>query len=249
MSWPASPTRRHLLLGLSAAGLWPGLALPVARADNGPWRWPAPGRWRYQVDGRVRGLPYRASARLDWQHDERQYLAELSMSMWLLGERRQRSQGELGPEGLRPVQFLDSSRRTREWRMDWPQARFQAPERDEPLPLPRGAQDRLSLFFQLGGLLSRWPSPPPAGHRWLLPVLGRRGSEDWTFVAAGNETLSLPVGEVATWKVERPPHSAQDLRSELWFAPAWQQLPVRIRLTEANGDVVDQRLEQRLPPP
>lgn len=249
MTWSACPTRRQWLLGLALGGLWPGLNAPWAQTAGGAIRWPAPGRWRYRVDGRVRGLPYRASAQLDWQHDARQYQAELSMSMWLLGERRQRSQGELGPDGLRPLQFLDTGRRTREWRMDWDQARFQAPERDEPLPLPHGAQDRLSLFFQLGARLSRWPSAPPPGERWPLPVLGRRGSEDWTFVTAGTETLNLPVGEVTAWKLERPPHNENDLRSELWFAPAWHQLPVRIRLTEANGDVVDQLLEQRLPPP
>ena len=247
MTWPNCPTRRELMQGLAAGSLWPGLALARAVSADAPLRWPAPGRWRYRVEGRARGLPYRASAQLDWQHDASHYLAELTVSMWLLGERRQRSQGELGTEGLRPLQFLDSGRRTREWRMDWPNARFQPPDQDKPLPLPRGAQDRLSLFFQLGAQLSRWPSAPPPGQRWLLPVLGRSGSEDWAFVTAGSETLRLPVGEVVAWKVERAPYHGQDLHSELWFAPAWQQLPVRIRLTEGNGDVVDQLLEQRLP--
>ena len=249
MTWPTCPTRRQLLLGLAAGGLWPGFSVARAMPTEGPVRWPAPGRWRYRVDGRMRGLPYRASALLDWQHDDRHYQAELSVSMWLLGERRQRSLGEVCAEGLRPLQFLDTARRTREWRMDWPNGHFQAPDQDKALPLPRGAQDRLSLFFQLGAELSRWPSAPPSGLRWQLPVLGRSSSEDWTFVANGAETLRLPVGEVVAWKVARAPHSGQDLHCELWFAPAWQQLPVRIRLTEGNGDMVDQLLEQRLPAP
>jgi len=115
------------------------------------------------------------------------------------------------------------------------------------MPLPDGAQDRLSLFFQLGGLLSRATAPPTPGQTWTLPVLGRAGSEEWTFAAMGTDTLDLPVGQIRAWKLERPRRAAHDLHAELWLAPAWQHLPVRIRLSEANGDVVDQQLEQSLP--
>lgn len=241
-----SPTRRQLLGALCLGGLAPRMA--GAQADA-PLRWPAPGRWRYAVQGRVRGVPYRASAQLHWQHDQALYQAELSMSMWLLGERRQRSTGLIGPGGLQPVHFVDVARHTRELHMDWAARRFHAATPAEPMPLPAGAQDRLSLFFQLAGLLSRAPAPPASGAQWRLPVLGRGGSEDWTFTSAGVDMLNLPVGPLTAWKLERPRGAAHDVHAELWLAPAWQLLPVRIRLSEANGDVVDQQLERGLPPP
>jgi hypothetical protein len=246
MHFPALPTRRQLLHTLGAAGLapWAGLA-----GAEPAMEWPAPGRWRYRVTGQIRGVPYRAQAQLDWQHAAGRYQAELGMSMWLLGERHQRSTGTLGPGGLQPEHFVDKARQTRELRMDWIGQRFQPTGQGPALPLPPGAQDRLSLFFQLAGLLSRNAAAPRPGQAWQLPVLGRSGSEDWTFVAAGAERLTLPVGPLTAWKLERRPLMANDLRSELWFAPEWQQLPVRIRLTEPNGDVVDQQLAERLPAP
>ena len=61
-------------------------------------------------------------------------------------------------------------------------------------------------------------------------------------------TLALPLGEQATVALRREPRRRYDQAIELWFAPALGYLPVRIRITQPNGDVLDQRLAAVEPP-
>lgn len=55
---------------------------------------------------------------------------------------------------------------------------------------------------------------------------------------------SLPAGPVSARLLRREPRHPHDSRVELWLAPALAHLPVRIRITQANGDVADQRLSR-----
>jgi len=47
---------------------------------------------------------------------------------------------------------------------------------------------------------------------------------------------------VITYRFTRAPRRPYDTRLELWIAPSLNYLPVRIRVTQANGDFVDQKL-------
>jgi hypothetical protein len=52
----------------------------------------------------------------------------------------------------------------------------------------------------------------------------------------------LPFGEINAIKLNRKPRREFDQHIELWFAPTLSYLPVRLRITNANGDFVDQLL-------
>ena len=52
--------------------------------------------------------------------------------------------------------------------------------------------------------------------------------------------LNLPGGSVRGIKLTREPGADFDSRAEIWLAPEMGYLPVRIRLTQANGDFADQ---------
>jgi hypothetical protein len=56
------------------------------------------------------------------------------------------------------------------------------------------------------------------------------------------ETLNLPYGDLPSVKLLRTPRRDFDQRIELWLAPSLGYLPVRLRITNANGDFVDQLL-------
>ena len=56
--------------------------------------------------------------------------------------------------------------------------------------------------------------------------------------------LILPYGSVPTVKLTRKPRREFDQLIELWFAPELGYLPVRLRITNANGDRVDQQLKK-----
>ncbi|MNT86799.1 hypothetical protein D3C72_2271350 [compost metagenome] len=62
------------------------------------------------------------------------------------------------------------------------------------------------------------------------------------------ETLDLPAGATATLKLQRMPRKDYDQKAELWVAPALGYLPVRIRLTQANGDFADLQLRSSSAP-
>ena len=66
-----------------------------------------------------------------------------------------------------------------------------------------------------------------------------RGADRWSFTVEGPETLDLPVGSTPTLKLQRLPRKDYDQKAELWVAPGLNYLPVRIKLTQANGDYAD----------
>lgn len=211
--------------------------------------WPRMAELRYDVEGRARGVGYRAEATLRWQADAARYEAELTLrALWL--QRAQHSSGELLAAGLRPQRFADHGRRERVLTFTWSddgsgQARRDGDE--PPLPVAPGTQDRLSLFVQLGTLLMRDGAQP--GQRWTLPVAGFGSVQPWTFEVEGDEVLALGPGPVAAVRLRRLGHgSGPDVT--LWYAAAsWGPLPVRVRLRETDDQLVDQTLrEGRLEP-
>jgi hypothetical protein len=58
----------------------------------------------------------------------------------------------------------------------------------------------------------------------------------------------MPGGDLQAIKLSRPPTGPYSNRADIWFAPAQGYLPVRIRLTEANGDVADNLWRGTQPP-
>jgi hypothetical protein len=61
------------------------------------------------------------------------------------------------------------------------------------------------------------------------------------------QPLELPAGKLSALHLVREPMHTYDNRVEVWLAPALGHLPVRILWTQANGDVVDQRLASHTP--
>ena len=194
--------------------------------------------------GQAKGFDYRATGSLSWRREGPNYEARLELAMPLLGKRVQTSQGSVGPDGLRPTRFADkrSSERAVQFEPEAKRIRFSnnAPEA-EWLP---GAQDRLSLFLQLAGLLRA--QPRQTGDVLSFQVAGLGDAEIWQFEVGALETLRLPAGNIEARLLKRTPRKPHDSTVEVWLAPALGHLPVRLRIAQPNGDVADQRLA-RLP--
>lgn len=203
----------------------------------------------FQVQGQVKGFSYSASARLRWQPQGPSYQASQEISAFLLGTRSQASRGQITASGLQPDRFEDRARKKlRAASMDWVAglARF---EPEAPLArIAPGTQDRLSVFLQLAGLLAAAPQRYPAGAEITLPTASTKAVEPWTFQMHGAEPLELPGGALDTLRLERLPRNGRDQKAELWLAPALGYLPVRIRLSESNGDYADLRLQSHSSP-
>lgn len=199
-------------------------------------------RLKYAMTGRAKNLDYSAFAQLDWLQDGQTYDAKMVVSALFLGSRSMTSSGRITADGLAPTRFLDKSRseRAAHFQADKGTISFSANTPDAPWL--RGAQDRLSVFLQLGSLLAGAPASYPVGASVSLYTAGPREVDTWTFTVESEETLKLPVGEAATLKLTRKPQRDHDQTVEIWFAPSMDYLPVRSRITQQNGDFIDQQL-------
>jgi outer membrane biosynthesis protein TonB len=210
--------------------------------SSGPAQPPASAQLSYSVEGQSKGLNYSASGSLDWRNDGQVYSARMEISVFLLGSRVQTSQGAVVASGLEPERFADKSRSERAAHFDRKDKRIRFSNNAPDAELLPGAQDRLSVFMQLAGLLNARPEAYPTGKIMALPVAGVSDSEVWRFQVQGLASLDLPAGSLIARHLVREPLEARDTRVEIWLAPSLGHLPVRIRLTQDSGDVVDQRL-------
>ena len=242
---PGAPASAEVVVATAAPSSVP--AAPAAGGVTLSATAPAPVRVLYNVTGQARNLPYSARAELLWRHDGRHYDARMEVSAFLVGSRTQTSEGDITPQGLAPRRFGDKSRNelAAHFNRDTQRIIFSANTPEAPL-LP-GAQDRLSLVLQLGALLAADPTRLAPGTSLTLQTVGPRDAEPWRITAEGEEQLNLPNGTLPARKFTRAPRREFDTRVELWLAPSLNYLPVRIRLTQANGDFVDQQMRSSEP--
>ncbi|MGV3569652.1 MAG: DUF3108 domain-containing protein, partial [Ramlibacter sp.] len=230
------------------------LPTPVApAAEPAPRHAPAPvasaravlvppsARFHYDVSLQAKGISLRGKGELAWRHDGRQYEATLELSNPFLPRRVQRSTGRITEDGLAPSYFSDKSRSEQAAHFDREKGRVIFSNNRPPAELEAGLQDRLSVLMQLAALVGGQPARFRPGAEITIPTASTRETEDWVFGVEGEEDLQLPGGAVRALKLHRKPRKEFDQRLELWLAPRLDYAPVRVRLTNPNGDTVDQR--------
>ncbi len=198
-------------------------------------------RLKYDVKTQVKGISLAVNGELLWLQDGKTYDARLEISHFLLGSRVQTSRGRITPDGLEPERFGDKVRSevAAHFERDKGKVSFSANTPDAPL-LP-GAQDQLSVFMQLAAMLGNAPDRFPAGTTISFQAVGPRSSDVWVFKVGEMETLQLPGGEIKAVKLSRDAVGEYDPKGDIWLAPDFAYLPVRIRLLQSNGDLVDQQ--------
>jgi len=205
---------------------------------------PGSSRLAYSVSGNAKGLNYSASSTLNWTLADGQYSARMDVRIPLLGSRVQTSTGRVNGSGLLPDRFSDKSRSERAAHFDHTQQNIRFSNNQPDAALEPGAQDRLSLFMQLAGLLNARPATYTAGQTISLQVAGTSDAEIWRFRVEEEAMLDLPAGTLRARRLVREARQPRDSLIDIWFAPDLAYLPVRIRITQNNGDHIDQRLSQ-----
>lgn len=233
---PAPPAEATTGVDITPPGAGTGRAPSQAPP---PARLPPPTRLAFDVSGQAKKFAYNARAELLWQHDGSRYEARQEISAFLVGSRTQRSVGAITAQGLLPEKFSDKSRSEQAAHFDYAQGRITFSANTPLAPASPGVQDRLSVFIQLGALLAADPGRFVPGTQITLTTVSARSADRWTFTIEGPETLDLPSGATPTLKLQRLPRKDYDQKAELWVAPALGYLPVRIKLTQANGDFAD----------
>ncbi|MDA8444320.1 DUF3108 domain-containing protein [Paracidovorax valerianellae] len=226
----------------------PGAGSNTASTTPPPARLPDPVRLEFEVNGQAKKFNYRASAELLWRHDDTRYEARQEIKAFLIGARSQTSTGQVTASGLQPERFGDKARSEQAAHFNFGQGRVTFSANTPQAAIGAGAQDRLSVFIQLGALLAAAPERYPDGTQITLTTVGARYADRWTFTVEGTEMLDLPRGATPALKLQRLPRKEYDQKAELWLAPSLGFLPARIRITQSNGDFADLRLSANSPP-
>ena len=245
---PAEPATEDTQTGTGVDIRPPGGTGRSAGAPPPPVRMPAPTRLAFDVNGQAKKFAYSARAELLWQHDGNRYEARQEISAFLVGTRTQRSVGTVTEQGLLPEKFSDKSRSEQAAHFDYAKGRVTFSANTPDAAAGPGVQDRLSLFIQLGAMLAADPGRFVPGTQITLTTVSARSADRWTFTVEGPETLDLPAGPTPALKLLRLPRKDYDQKAELWAAPGLGYLPVRIKLTLANGDFADLLLRASGPP-
>lgn len=220
----------------------------AAQSASPPVQLPPPARLDFEVTGRAKGFGYSATAELLWQHDATSYSAHQEIKVVFLGSRSQSSVGSVTPQGLQPRRFGDRSRSERAAHFDFAAGQVTFSANTPAAPIAPGAQDRLSVFLQLGGMLAAAPNHYPPGTEVALTTVSARAADVWTFTVEGEQSLDLPMGTLRAVELQRLPRRDYDQKAQVWLAPSLGYLPVRIRLTEASGDFAELNLRSHEAP-
>ena len=200
-----------------------------------------PGSMRFKYKVETNKFPYSLNAELLWQQSADGYEARLEYSAF--GQSRiQTSRGRITPQGLAPLRFSDKYRSevAAHFNHEKNVVTFSANTPD--VPLLAGAQDRLSVLIQLASMIAGDPGHYPPATTIAIQTIGPRDAATWLFTVEGERKIALPGGEMLTLKLLRNPRQEFDQKVELWLAPNLGYLPVRIQITEPNGDSIDQKL-------
>ena len=201
---------------------------------------PRSARLKYEVKGNK--FPYSLDAEMLWRQDGESYDAKLVFSAGFLTVLVQTSRGQIGPEGLAPLRYSDKKRSEVAAHFVREKGKVTFSANTPDAPLLAGAQDRLSILMQLAAMIAGDQGQFPQATTIALQTIGPRDADTWLFTVGSEETLELPGGEQVALKLVRNPRQEFDQKVELWLAPALGYLPVRLRITESNGDFLDQKL-------
>jgi len=200
---------------------------------------PPPARLHYEMKRNM----FSGNGDLIWKPAGDGYELRLEATVAGLAVLTEVSTGTLGANGLAPLRYTDQRLRrgmnAANFQRDTGKITYSGPQVE--IPLPPGAQDRLSWMLQLGSVLNADPQLAAPGGRVVFFVSGARGDADaWIFRYVGAESVNAAGGAIRAVKFTREPRQTYDRLVEIWLAPSRQHLPVRARFTAvADGEVFE----------
>ena len=230
----------------------PSASAPAPAAP--PWLtqakfvWPAPALLNYELSGTSKGVRYTANASISWKQQDNSYQLRHEIQAFLFGKRSQTSAGQMGATGLLPTRFGDQFRQEQAAHFDRAKGVLIYSANTPSQAIEEGAQDRVSLFVQLAGAMAGTPDLRNAGQELSFQVVSAKQAEVWTFAVLGNEKIASAMGDLDSLKLHRVPRNEYDQKIDMWLSPAHGYLPARIRITLANGDLIEETLKSVVKP-
>ena len=190
----------------------------------------------------VRRGSLRGTGQIRWTAAGDHYRLALEAQVAGLTLLMQTSEGDVGPDGLAPLRFLDRrarrSAQAANFRREDGRVTFSGSGVE--WPLLAGSQDRLSWMIQLAGIAAAEPGLLVDGGRITMVVIGARGDAGiWAFHCVGRETIDTGRGSVRAVKLVRAGRSAYDTSAEIWLDPEQSYLPVHATLRNGDGGALE----------
>ena len=204
----------------------------------------------YRIKAKKGILSIAGQGSAQWKLLDKQYSLQNTARANFFGKMQESSsQGSVNEAGLQPNLFTETRYRKEMTSTTFAreQKQIQFSEGAPSIALPNAAQDRASVVWQLAATARANPEKFQVGAEWSSYVAGRRDAETWRFKVISKETLSTPLGDIASVHlVKAPPPDSQEQQVDLWLAPSMEWLPVQIRFKDADGDFVEQTVERVL---
>ncbi len=210
---------------------------------------PPTGQWQFRVyygdyteGGEVASLDYAIEREGERYRVLIEGRATGFTSLLYSGLLTQSSAGRVGANGLVPERYAErrGSRAAREVSIDYP-SRQVAFTGKPPVALREGTQDRLSALVQLGLIARAAPERFAPGATIEIVEASGSGVESVNYRSIGASVLETDDGSIRALHIERlQPRGAGQSRVEVWLGYDRSLIPVRIRLTDAGGRVLDQ---------
>ena len=201
----------------------------------------------YKLVGQERGLIYNASGSLKWQaqaaNDKglpRAYEAELQVKAFLVGSRVWRSTGSLTDIGLAPLRYSDRWRGERAAHFETANQKISFSGNMPSAPLQAGAQDQVSLFIQMAAAVTAKNYAP--GSQLMVQTATARDAVNWTITFQSTEEIVVDGKKLETQRWVCLPRGKYDSQIELWLSPAHGGLPLRIKISQVNGNFIDMEM-------
>jgi hypothetical protein len=154
------------------------------------------------------------------------------------GKLVQTSQGKLSARGLEPdyfwIQRGQSTDTTESAQFDRKSntLTYGSGAERRTVPLPGQAQDLLSFVYQLAF------NAPQTGAIQLFISNGRK-LDSYDYGVVSEETLDTPLGKLKTLHLRKIRSAGED-GVDIWLGVDYRYLPVKVRLTDKDGDSVEQ---------
>jgi len=251
-----------LILALTAAALLqspPAQAEPEAAGPSAAGASSAPGQARGALPPtatlvylttavfRLAGLPItmHAHTTTTWRLDGDRYETHLHMDT---ADFDQTSRGTLGADGsLIPDRYTEKRpfHNAESVDIDWPHGRIQfgsGPPAHSPEP---GAQDRLSLQFEIARQCEQNPERFVPGSTHAVNLIGTHDVDPWKFSVAKEEPVDTGSGPMRAVRFSaRRMAGTVEETMDIWVSADLRWMPIRIRMVDRNQSIIDSVLEK-----
>lgn len=153
----------------------------------------------------------------------------------------QKSEGRVTPRGLAPGSFIyqygKNESKAQKASFDWAgnNLLMEYGGRRQEAPLQEGAQDLLSFMYQFMFV-------PPLEQFDLAITTGKR-FRTYSYVFEGEEEITTGAGKIRALHIARQGAKGEE-KDELWLAPEYFYLPVKIVKTDKDGKTIVRTLNQ-----